>query len=286
MRELYKQTSTGVASEAPARERCPTPGCGKVLTASGSLKCNRCGSQVCLAHRFEDSHPCDPQPGPHHPLLRGRRPTGLLTGDSRSVSVKPDAKPGFNKDGRHASGRGRGRGKQASAQKSSQVFGKREVPDRSRALHARNADHGKYQRKSVTSVARALPRSLGVLGCDPEAATSQKQLTSPKRQASSVAPQPVRRQQQLFRTSLGAPACVANMCEHARESTSRQLSSSTPNAEGPISCPWRCTSCTFDNLPTQATCGACDTRRPRLSKQVQFKRTLQTAGNGVIDLSD
>lgn len=291
MRELYKQTSTGIASEAPARERCPTLGCGKVLTASGSLKCNRCGSRVCLAHRYEDSHPCEPQPEPQHPFLRRRNSAGLLTGESGSASVKPDAKPGFNKGGRHASGRCRVRGMQASAHKSSRVSEKLGIPGRSRALHARNAEHGKDQRKSLSDVERAVPRSSGVLGSEPKAATSRMQPTNPKRPTSSVAPQLVRRQRQLVRTSSDTPTCVPNLCEPAHESSSRQLciprpSNSAPNVESLISRPWRCTSCTFDNLPTRATCGACDMRRPLRSKQVQWKRTLQTAGEGVIDLSD
>mmetsp|Transcript_51620 Transcript_51620/g.144239 ORF Transcript_51620/g.144239 Transcript_51620/m.144239 type:complete len:497 (-) Transcript_51620:88-1578(-) len=46
---------------APAR--CPAPGCREMLTASGSLQCPRCGRRVCLKHRYEDAHPCEPSLG-------------------------------------------------------------------------------------------------------------------------------------------------------------------------------------------------------------------------------
>mmetsp|Transcript_88134 Transcript_88134/g.174907 ORF Transcript_88134/g.174907 Transcript_88134/m.174907 type:complete len:291 (-) Transcript_88134:92-964(-) len=41
-----------------AKDRCPAPNCQEVLGLLNTMECPFCRQKVCLAHRFEDAHPC------------------------------------------------------------------------------------------------------------------------------------------------------------------------------------------------------------------------------------
>lgn len=42
------------------KKRCPAKGCKETLGIANTFKCDRCGQDVCLKHRYEDDHPCTP----------------------------------------------------------------------------------------------------------------------------------------------------------------------------------------------------------------------------------
>lgn len=39
-------------------EKCPAPGCKEKLTLTNRLKCDKCGIETCLKHRFVEDHAC------------------------------------------------------------------------------------------------------------------------------------------------------------------------------------------------------------------------------------
>ncbi|CBK25002.2 uncharacterized protein [Blastocystis hominis] len=41
-------------------KRCPVPGCKEKLYAVNTIKCDKCGQEVCLKHRFSEDHDCHP----------------------------------------------------------------------------------------------------------------------------------------------------------------------------------------------------------------------------------
>mmetsp|Transcript_776 Transcript_776/g.1737 ORF Transcript_776/g.1737 Transcript_776/m.1737 type:complete len:158 (-) Transcript_776:263-736(-) len=62
--------------------RCPSKGCKEKLTFSNSCNCGSCGVKVCLKHRFEDQHHCQPK---SCRSSAGRAGSGLLNQLQRLV---------------------------------------------------------------------------------------------------------------------------------------------------------------------------------------------------------
>ena len=56
---VFERHSRTECKPAQRIELCPVPSCNKKLTQSGSVVCSKCRCRVCLAHRYEDAHPCD-----------------------------------------------------------------------------------------------------------------------------------------------------------------------------------------------------------------------------------
>lgn len=96
--------NTTCTRRVPAKKgpsRCPVQGCREQLGLSNRYECQRCGMTVCLRHRMEEDHPCDPrakagnsrakQPVPNTPWGHGgnsSRPqplsqSGLMSDDER-----------------------------------------------------------------------------------------------------------------------------------------------------------------------------------------------------------
>merc|ERR1712039_612756 len=44
-------------------KRCPVVGCKEQLGPSNRFECTRCGTTVCLKHRLQEDHPCNPGGG-------------------------------------------------------------------------------------------------------------------------------------------------------------------------------------------------------------------------------
>lgn len=42
------------------KKKCPTAGCKGNLGPANTFNCPHCKQDVCMKHRFEDSHPCQP----------------------------------------------------------------------------------------------------------------------------------------------------------------------------------------------------------------------------------
>jgi hypothetical protein len=80
---LELHVSSGKCHEPPPpKPRCPVLGCKEKLTAINSLTCGTCGQTVCMKHRFEDAHDCQP-----HRFHRAHK--RLKASDAQYTHVKP-----------------------------------------------------------------------------------------------------------------------------------------------------------------------------------------------------
>eukprot|EP00405_Crypthecodinium_cohnii_P020303 CAMPEP_0206472978 /NCGR_PEP_ID=MMETSP0324_2-20121206/32563_1 /ASSEMBLY_ACC=CAM_ASM_000836 /TAXON_ID=2866 /ORGANISM="Crypthecodinium cohnii, Strain Seligo" /LENGTH=189 /DNA_ID=CAMNT_0053947763 /DNA_START=82 /DNA_END=651 /DNA_ORIENTATION=+ len=67
--ECHPQAVGAGQAPKPAVKRCPVAGCKEKLTTLNTVSCGRCRQNVCLKHRYEDSHNCTP-PGAAAALSR------------------------------------------------------------------------------------------------------------------------------------------------------------------------------------------------------------------------
>jgi len=53
-----KHLRSDCTGQAPQKRKCPASGCKEKLTESSTYHCEKCGQDVCMKHRYEDSHSC------------------------------------------------------------------------------------------------------------------------------------------------------------------------------------------------------------------------------------
>lgn len=69
------------------RPRCPAQGCREKLGAVNTYTCKECGIQVCLKHRFTESHQCAGRSGMTHVRQTGHNAGGKGYTQTMSHSV-------------------------------------------------------------------------------------------------------------------------------------------------------------------------------------------------------
>mmetsp|Transcript_30420 Transcript_30420/g.97268 ORF Transcript_30420/g.97268 Transcript_30420/m.97268 type:complete len:169 (-) Transcript_30420:20-526(-) len=67
------------------KRKCPVAGCRQTLGISSTFTCTRCGQDVCLNHRYEESHNCQP--------VVNKNPIIVSTPNTGAQAAKP--KKGF-----------------------------------------------------------------------------------------------------------------------------------------------------------------------------------------------
>uniref|UniRef100_A0A0G4I3N0 AN1-type domain-containing protein n=1 Tax=Chromera velia CCMP2878 TaxID=1169474 RepID=A0A0G4I3N0_9ALVE len=79
------------ARDAARKQVCPVPRCREKLTVVNSYVCKKCRTKVCVKHRFESDHDCQPPPSMASQALSWLMPSS--SSSSSSASAKAKAKP-------------------------------------------------------------------------------------------------------------------------------------------------------------------------------------------------
>mmetsp|Transcript_81084 Transcript_81084/g.215275 ORF Transcript_81084/g.215275 Transcript_81084/m.215275 type:complete len:236 (-) Transcript_81084:146-853(-) len=56
----FTSTCRQAAPQRKGPPRCPVPGCKEQMGLSNRFECQRCGLTVCMRHRMQEDHPCNP----------------------------------------------------------------------------------------------------------------------------------------------------------------------------------------------------------------------------------
>jgi len=86
----FNSTCTRRVPAKKGPSRCPVQGCREQVGLSNRYECQRCGMTVCLRHRMEEDHPCDPRAKGGSKSGRSQPVPGIQWGSNGSSS-RPQA---------------------------------------------------------------------------------------------------------------------------------------------------------------------------------------------------